>query len=147
MFQEQKLEDEIPCGRERCSRPSQLQPGWEGAKVERLLHDLPTVQLLRLADGERAGGTSLLRRWGSALLGAGQGAPRLVGGILQTEAADFGGSKAEGTATAWVGVGLPVIQGGGRDHSSIQNCLHFPCPRVRPNLRLDSTEEFCCYSV
>lgn len=69
-----------------------------------------------------------LRWWGSPLLGAGQGAPRLVGGILQTEAADFGGSNAEGTGTAWVGVCLLVIQGGGRDLVSIQSCLHFPCP-------------------
>lgn len=58
VFQEQKLEDVTACGRERCSRPSLLQPGWEGAKIERLLPDLPTVQLLRLAVGKkkRAGG-------------------------------------------------------------------------------------------
>lgn len=43
-------------GREQCSGPSQPQPSWEGAKIKRLLHDLPTVQLLRLADGERTGG-------------------------------------------------------------------------------------------
>lgn len=62
MFQEQKLEDVTLRGRERCSGPSQPQPGWEGAKIERLLHDLPTVQLLRLADRERAGGGLVSRQ-------------------------------------------------------------------------------------
>lgn len=47
---------------------------------------------------------------------------------MQTEAADFGGSNAEGTGAAWVGVCLRVIQGGGRDLVSIQGCLDFPCP-------------------
>lgn len=64
----------------------------------------------------------------------------MVEGILQTEAADFGGSDAEGTGTAWVGVCLLVILGGVKDLVSIQN---FPCPRVRLNRSPDPTGEFC----
>lgn len=54
----------------------------------------------------------------------------MVGGILHTEAADFGGSNAEGTGTVLVGVYLLVIQGGGKDLVFIQSCLHFSLPPV-----------------
>lgn len=134
MFREQKLEDVTLHGREQCSGPSQPQPSWEGAKIKRLLHDLPTVQLLRLADGERTG---LLSRGPRC---RGDGALRCLGldkvhpdwweAFLHTEAADFGGSNAEGTGTVLVGVCLLVIQGGGRDLVFIQSCLHFSLPPV-----------------
>lgn len=86
----------------------------------------------------------MLRRWGVLLLVSGQGAPSLAGGILQTEAADFGGSTAERELEllGWMCVHHSYREVAGTDSPSIAT-FTFPASVVRLNRRLNSTGEFC----